>query len=125
MTFVRSHADAIEADFQRFYGLDLWSDHSAGRLTLRRIAALVAHLPSDAATWVDVHGQHAAWSVTDDLLAAVLTALQGANWQRSGGKGQRPTPVTRPRSALSDRKRLDRLRSLRERIERSAHGERQ
>jgi len=31
-----------------------------------------------------------------ELLAAVLHSLQGANWQRGGGKGTRPKPVTRP-----------------------------
>lgn len=30
------------------------------------------------------------------LLALIADLLAGANWQRSGGKGQRPKPIPRP-----------------------------
>jgi len=36
------------------------------------------------------------WGTDTDFLAAILYVLQGANWQRVGGKGTRPKPVTRP-----------------------------
>ncbi|MFB8281889.1 hypothetical protein [Nocardia colli] len=31
-----------------------------------------------------------------ELLALILYAVQGANWQRSGGKGELPELITRP-----------------------------
>jgi hypothetical protein len=31
-----------------------------------------------------------------DFYAAIVYALQGANWQRSGGKGPQPEHITRP-----------------------------
>lgn len=36
------------------------------------------------------------WGESEELLASILDVLQGANWQRSGGRGARPTPVKRP-----------------------------
>ncbi|MGY1896203.1 hypothetical protein [Nocardia gipuzkoensis] len=31
-----------------------------------------------------------------ELLALILHAVQGANWQRGGGKGEQPELITRP-----------------------------
>jgi hypothetical protein len=31
-----------------------------------------------------------------DFYAAIMYALQAANWQRSGGQGSQPEPVSRP-----------------------------
>ena len=36
------------------------------------------------------------WSMESLLLRQVLLAVQGGNWQRSGGKGQKPKPVPLP-----------------------------
>ena len=41
-------------------------------------------------------GESAFWTVDTHLLAGVLDALNGANFQRSGGRGKRPEPVPRP-----------------------------
>ena len=41
-------------------------------------------------------GESAFWTVDTHLLAGVLDALNGANFQRGGGKGKRPEPVPRP-----------------------------
>jgi hypothetical protein len=30
------------------------------------------------------------------MLALILQAVQGGNWQRSGGKGKPPEPISRP-----------------------------
>lgn len=43
-----------------------------------------------------VLGESADWGVTEHLLAAAVDALNGANWQRGGGKGKHPKPVKRP-----------------------------
>ncbi len=40
------------------------------------------------------------WGVNEFLLRQILFALHGANWQRGGGKGQKPKPLDLP-----DRKR--------------------
>ena len=37
------------------------------------------------------------WQPDMDFLAAILNALQWGNWQRGGGKGDKPKPVKRPR----------------------------
>lgn len=39
----------IEADFQRFYGLDLRAEFSSPKTTPRRLWALICALPADAA----------------------------------------------------------------------------
>lgn len=42
-----------------------------------------------------IHGEH--WSVTDQLLAAVVDLLQAGNWQRAGKKSApKPKPLRRP-----------------------------
>lgn len=40
--------------------------------------------------------QGAGWGITEHLLAASVDVLQGANWQRGGGKGTKPKPLPRP-----------------------------
>lgn len=52
-------------------------------------------LPSGAAVWQSL-GIDSAWSNESHLLAGVIDLLAGANWQRGGGKGQRPKPIPRP-----------------------------
>lgn len=36
------------------------------------------------------------WTLDTQLLAGVADLLAGANWQRGGGKGERPKPLERP-----------------------------
>lgn len=81
------------------------ADLGTDRLTWRRLGLLIRHLPSDSATYAEIHGPQAAWRVTDYLLANVADQLAGANWQRGGGKGRRPQPLPRPRSAVEQRAR--------------------
>lgn len=40
----------LEADFQRFYGIDLQQDGLGGRMTWRRFRTLMRGLPKDGAT---------------------------------------------------------------------------
>jgi hypothetical protein len=81
-------------------------------LTWRRLAVLVHHLPDDSATWVAIHGEKALWGTTDYLLAAVVDNLAAANWQRGGGKGQRPKPLQRPKSAQEIRAKRQRMQAM-------------
>ena len=41
-------------------------------------------------------GESAFWTVDTHLLAGVLDALNGANFQRGGGRGKKPSPIPRP-----------------------------
>lgn len=38
----------------------------------------------------------AAWGVNEFLLRQIDLRLAGANWQRAGGKGQKPKPIDLP-----------------------------
>lgn len=68
----------------------------------------LANLPNSSATMRELHGELAMWSVTDYLLAAILDVERGGNWQRGGGKGARPQPIPRPRSAAEVQERQER-----------------
>jgi hypothetical protein len=54
---------------------------------------------------VALNGRSAHWGVQEHLLATVADLLAGANWQRGGGKGQRPKPVPRPDPRAEKRRR--------------------
>lgn len=72
--------------------LDLWRR----KLTPRKAATLAVNLPAGAVTW-HAAGVDASWSPAEFLLAQAVDALQGANWQRGGGKeSDRPKPLPRP-----------------------------
>lgn len=62
-------------------------------------------MPSGSMLALDMHGEQATWGTTDYLLATIADLLNGANWQRSGGKGRAPSPITRP-GAKSDPARI-------------------
>lgn len=36
------------------------------------------------------------WGIQEHLLAVAVDLLAGANWQRGGGKGMKPKPLSRP-----------------------------
>jgi hypothetical protein len=113
----------LESDLLRFWHLDMARDLGTDRLTWRRLGVLIGTLPPESATLREINGpEYSAWQTTDYLLAAVVDVLQGANWQRGGGKGARPKPLPRPKSLLQlERERREheeaqeRVRALRER----------
>lgn len=99
---VEEHAEALEADLLRHYGVDLLDWHR-GRLSSRRLAVLVRHMPRDSALARAVHGEAAEWAVTDHLLAAAVDHLAEANWMfatvnqdEDAEPLEYPTPVPRP-----------------------------
>lgn len=78
-------------------------DWHRDRLTSRRLAVLVRHLPRDSAVIREVDGEAAEWSVTDHLLAAAVDHLAAANWMyasvntaEDADPPEAPTPVPRP-----------------------------
>jgi hypothetical protein len=50
-------------------------------------------------------GPMAPWDMNALLLRQILHTLQGANWQRGGGKGQKPKPIDLPDSKKQARSR--------------------
>lgn len=75
-------------------------------MTPRKAQVLALNLPPGALTWQHV-GSDNAWTVTDHLLADAVDALNGANWQRGGGKGDAPKPVARPSDLLEIKERRE------------------
>ncbi|MGX1669764.1 hypothetical protein [Streptomyces sp. NPDC055400] len=55
-------------------------DWYRGRLSSRRLAVLVRHLPRDSALARELHGESADWSATEHLLAHIADQLADANW---------------------------------------------
>lgn len=71
----------MEADFQRYYGLDLL-DFYRGKLSVRKTAVLALKLPQGAETWRELGGPMA-WTPEMFMGAAAVHALRVANWQRT------------------------------------------
>lgn len=93
------HFAAIEADFQRFYALNLpdalWGRR---RMSARRLASLVRMIPSDSATARASSG----WSNLEELLA-LNAELSHATWRllaivhsKEGAKIPDPLQIPRP-----------------------------
>ncbi|MEV7219638.1 hypothetical protein AB0N98_07085 [Streptomyces sp. NPDC093681] len=78
-------------------------DWHRGRLTSRRLAVLVKHMPRDSVVNRELHGDGAEWTVTDYLLAAAVDHLAAANWMfasvntdEDSEPPEPPVPVPRP-----------------------------
>lgn len=93
--FVVEHEGAVEADLQRFYGIDYrdrWRYHDGRRvLTLRRLGVLIRHLPAESAVAL-IHRDHEPyWSVEAHLLDELRISLTGSQRKPSKPHPQRPT----------------------------------
>ena len=66
------------------------------RLTIRDLLVIVRECSSlsPIARWSDPDAF--GWGVQEYILAAVFDVLQGANWQRGGGRGTPPQSLPRP-----------------------------
>ena len=82
-----SHPDALRADLQRFYGLNM--DGMGTDFTVAHAAACAAHLPRDSACVREI-APEAAWSDDTYLLASIEYDLRVLAWQNSkdGVKGR-------------------------------------
>lgn len=82
-------------------------------MTVRRAAALAAHLPPGSAVFRAL-GVDAAWTMEAHALAAISDGVAAGNWQRGGGKGARPKPAPRPSDikAAEDKRERERLRAI-------------
>lgn len=99
----------VYADFLRYYPTFSWSALFAGELDPALFLELLGALPEDSAVrrfyiGGEVANTHVGWTLQAYLLAGILNAVNGANWQRSGGnKAQRPDPVATPIQAAKAR----------------------
>lgn len=64
----------MEADLARYYRLEL-ADLWRGRLSLRRLAVLIRHLPADSAVAVALGGE--GWTLSHYLMADMVHATTG------------------------------------------------
>lgn len=90
---LQTHWDAVEADFQRYYRLDIRQPCNRGA---RRMLVLLRGLPEDAAVWRDN-----IWTLRDEVLAKTLEAtdywgrnIAGALGIKDAGKQQPPVMVS-------------------------------
>ena len=87
---------AVEAELIKV-GLRLrWLCDGTDRRNWRDVQVVILEADPGSAIARCELGESAFWTVDTHLLAGVLDALNGANFQRSGGRGKRPSPVPRP-----------------------------
>lgn len=92
---VAAHRGAVEYDFRTRFGFGLIE---IGRsVTITEAARLFGVLAQDTGSWTcaALNGWDAPVSRESVLLADVFDALAAGNWQRGGGRGQRPKPWPR------------------------------
>lgn len=73
-------------------------DIGTPRLDWREFGVFISKLPpvKESALYRARYPRSWHWTPEMELLALILHAVQGANWQRSGGKGEAPELITRP-----------------------------
>ena len=87
---------AVEAELIKV-GLRLrWLCDGTDRLNWRDVQVVILEADQGSAIARCELGESAFWTVDTHLLAGVLDALNGANFQRSVGRGKRPAPTPRP-----------------------------
>ena len=90
----------VEADLHRFYGVRLgkalYSAEAVERYSARELLVRIQALPAESALRRRQAGPNAEWDLQSLLLRRIDHSLQGANWQRGGGKGRKPKPVDLP-----------------------------
>jgi len=104
--------DTIEADFQRFYGLDLgeacWGDNHVG---VRRLMALIRGLPPESTLsrvtgdwWTEGHELTASLVELTHAVAQASQLSAQTGWAQVAGKKQfpKPDPLKIPRPGDSD-----------------------
>lgn len=114
------HGQALEADFARFYGIDL-ADLYRGWLGARKAAVLAVHLPAESAV-MRREGGSAALTGVEQILMGTNHRLEMLMYQNGGGKGKKPEPPKPPETHMERKNKQQRLwakqaRALRQREE--------
>ncbi|GAA3473884.1 hypothetical protein GCM10018965_084370 [Nonomuraea roseola] len=113
------HFDAVEADLHRYYQIDLL-DLYRGKLSVRKLIALLSGLPRGSALHIATEGDAATWSTSDYLLANAVDYLAIGNWlfvsanSKKGARNPRPEPVPRPGSQKKTQEEPRRFASAKE-----------
>jgi hypothetical protein len=94
LAILREHGGAIEADLLRS-GLSMRMVFT-GQLSIRELMILLKYPEPGSAFARKVLGEDHHWNLGNQLLAAIADRIGQGNWQRGGGKGQRPRPIKRP-----------------------------
>jgi predicted transcriptional regulator len=104
------HGDAIEADLQRHYRIDL-CDFYRGELSPRRLGVLIRYLPVDSALVAALNDGKPGWALTDHLLADLWALTVRTNSE----KGSLPEDFDHPaRAEVTARERLKSKLALKE-----------
>lgn len=110
--WLEAHAETVEADLQRWYGIDL-RDLFRGRLSYRRLWVLVTKLPADSWTQTELRdsappvvddertAKFGPWALINYQLAQLLDSVHRLEYVQavSGGlepKPDPPKPVPKP-----------------------------
>lgn len=112
------HGTKLEADFQRFYHLDL-ADLYRGKLGARKAAVLAVHLPPESAV-MRAEGGDGALTMTEHMLRGLQYTLEMQMYQNAGGKGKKPQEPKSPQTYFERRRAQERLRAKAERSRRIA-----
>lgn len=97
---IERHGAALVADLWHYYRVDLRDVFTEDApISPRLVLTLTEQLPDDSALVAAHKGgpQFRGWTASRYLLAGIFDAAQAGNWQRAGGKGAKPKPVSRPR----------------------------
>lgn len=94
---INQYGDEIEADLRETYQVDLL-DMYRGLIRPVVVLRLVMQLGPGSRLAKKSAGPAGAWSTESHLLAHIVDVLAVANYQRGGGKGTRPKPISRPGS---------------------------
>lgn len=95
----------------RFYGIDLVADLGQPRLSWRRLAVLLKHLPRESSFAQVQFGERVRWSDQEHLLALIADAIRVGNWQRQGDK-RKPRPDSLPRPGATTAPPIERRTTL-------------
>lgn len=111
----------MEADLQRFYGIDYRDRWRGGDLTLRRIAVLVRHLPPESAVALIERDGKPHWTLEAELIDTLRRALTSTKKGpaephplRPKPQPKRMTPERKRKLAAARARRAERLRMLEE-----------
>lgn len=114
---LREHGEAINYDLMSRG----WTRADIGRkLTWRDLHHFLKWMPPDGSSAYYRSRKPRSWWVTPEmqLLAGVVYALEGANWQRGGCQGTAPKPIKFPDDKEPGLKDLDELKARKEQIRR-------
>ena len=117
---IREFPEEVEADLQRFYGVDLTS--LGADLSWRRLLVLIEHLPPEGALNTAIRNAtpeeqlamaagdstRAPWSTLEILIASLIDEVRNLSWMYASAHSkstvQKPDPIRRPGSKRRGRK---------------------